>query len=64
MFTCFIVDDISALKQQLGQLQENEQRLLKEKEVAESEFGMKRAKFKELYIQKEGMQKHVFYHMF
>ncbi|XP_041347678.1 rab GTPase-binding effector protein 1-like [Gigantopelta aegis] len=50
--------EISMLKQQLWQLQENEQKFLKEKELAESEFGIKRAKFKELFLQKEEELKH------
>ncbi|XP_046374469.1 rab GTPase-binding effector protein 1-like isoform X1 [Haliotis rufescens] len=46
-------DELATLKQRLADLEEREQTLAREKLEAESEFGIKRAKFKELFLQKE-----------
>jgi hypothetical protein len=44
------------LKKRILELEEKEKILLKEKEQQEQEFGLKRAKFKELFLQKEGIK--------
>lgn len=46
-------DDIETLKKRILEFEEKEKILLKEKEQQEQEFGLKRAKFKELFLQKE-----------
>ena len=46
-------DDIDTLKKRILEFEEKEKILLKEKEQQEQEFGLKRAKFKELFLQKE-----------
>ncbi|XP_076364321.1 rab GTPase-binding effector protein 1-like isoform X2 [Tachypleus tridentatus] len=45
--------DVKVLHNQLRHLQDREQTLSKEKEDMEADFGQKRARFKELYLQKE-----------
>ena len=52
----FITDDIDTLKKRILEFEEKEKILLKEKEQQEQEFGLKRAKFKELFLQKEGIK--------
>jgi hypothetical protein len=44
------------LKKRILEFEEKEKILLKEKEQQEQEFGLKRAKFKELFLQKEGIK--------
>lgn len=46
-------NDNDSLKRRILELEEREKKYLKEKEQQESEFGLKRAKFKELFLQKE-----------
>ncbi|XP_074642216.1 rab GTPase-binding effector protein 1-like [Tubulanus polymorphus] len=45
--------DVSTLQQRVAELEQREKQLLQEKHNCEEEFGQKRAKFKELFLQKE-----------
>lgn len=46
--------DVSVLKETILDLRRREKQLLKNKEQSEIEFGQRRAKFKELYMAREG----------
>ena len=48
------MSDINVLRKTVEDLRRREQQLLKDKEQSEIEFGKKRAKFKELYMAREG----------
>lgn len=47
-------EEILALRLKLERLQKAQQELLREKEETDEDFGKKRAKFKEIFVQKEG----------
>lgn len=49
-----VVTDLSSLREEIRSLRQREQQLLKYKEQSEIEFGQRRAKFKELYLAREG----------
>ncbi|XP_060582022.1 rab GTPase-binding effector protein 1-like [Ruditapes philippinarum] len=46
-------DDIAVLKSRVEELEDSERKLLKLKEENEADFGQKRARFRELFMQKE-----------
>jgi len=47
-------DEVSVLKARIDQLEQREKELLKLKEENEAEFGQKRSRFREMFLQKEG----------
>ena len=49
-----VITDISSLREEIRSLRQREQQLLKYKQQSEIEFGQRRAKFKELYLAREG----------
>ena len=49
-----VADELTHLQKKVSELELKEQEILKAKEESEKEFGQKRAKFKELFMQKEG----------
>jgi hypothetical protein len=51
----FNSDDIAVLKSRVEELEDSERKLLKLKEENEADFGQKRARFRELFMQKEGL---------
>ena len=56
MLTLWLVmfADVSVLRKTILDLRRREKQLLKNKEQSEIEFGQRRAKFKELYMAREG----------
>lgn len=48
------LDEVGVLKTRVEQLEAREKELLKLKEENEADFGSKRARFRELFMQKEG----------
>ena len=51
---CILFTDVSVLRAAIKDLRRREQQLLKYKEQSEIEFGQRRAKFKEIYMAREG----------
>lgn len=49
-----LLADVSVLRATIQDLRRREHQLLKYKEQSEIEFGQRRAKFKELYMAREG----------
>lgn len=49
-----VLSDVSVLRTTIQDLRRREKQLLKYKEQSEIEFGQRRAKFKELYLAREG----------
>lgn len=49
-----VITDLSSLREEIRSLRQREQQLLKYKQQSEIEFGQRRAKFKELYLAREG----------
>lgn len=51
---CIVLSDINVLRATIQDLKRRENQLLKNREQSEIEFGQRRAKFKELYMAREG----------
>ena len=49
-----VTDNVSTLQSNIAALKEREANLLQEKQEREEDFGRKRAKFKEIFLAKEG----------
>lgn len=50
----FNTDDVNSLKSRIVELEEKEEKLLAQQTQNETEFGQKRARFREMFLQKEG----------